>query len=680
MVHCSLNFNQYLMPHVMNVSQRPDGVKSSFLNQQALIHVDNSEDRSVNPCAEQLKTLGEVIEERLGRREFISSLALGGSYLALSGYAVGAEPPAPATAQASPAGAFGFEEIARGMDHTHHAPPGYRADVLLRWGDALFPNSPPFNAYAQTADAQHLQFGYNNDFIGYVALPAQANEQARALLCVNHEYTSTELMFPGLGDEQPRHLTREQVEVEMAAHGGSVVEIVQRNGRWLVVRNSRYNRRITAASTPMRVSGPAAGHPRLRTSEDPAGLTVAGTMNNCAGGVTPWGTYLMAEENFNGNFLGSLPEGHPEAVNHARYGVPAHWYDWGRHIDRYDVGKEPNEPNRFGWVVEVDVLDPGSMPVKRTALGRFKHEGAETVIAPDGRVVLYMGDDQRFDYLYKFVTARAFTPENPAANRDLLDEGTLYVARFDADGSLDWLPLVYGAGPLDEANGFASQADVLIETRRAADLLGATPMDRPEDVEPDPASGRAYVMLTNNHIRTAGQTNPANPRGPNETGHIIEITEPGGDFAATRSRWDILVLCGNPARPEEGATWNSATSENGWFGSPDNCAVDPQGRLWVATDGNERTGAADGIWALETEGERRGTGRAFFRAPMGAEVCGPRFAPDGRSLFLSVQHPGDGDGASFEQPATRWPDFVDGQPPRPSVVVVTREDNGIIGG
>ena len=215
-------------------------------------------------------------------------------------------------------------------------------------------------------------------------------------------------MFAGLGNEDPPLLTLEQVQVEMAAHGGSVVEIVLRDGRWSVDLTSPYNRRITADTTPMRLSGPAAGHPRLRTSQDPQGLTVAGTMNNCAGGITPWGTYLMAEENFNGNFLGELPEGHPEAANHARYGVPSDWYDWGRHVDRFDVGKEPNEPNRFGWVVEVDVLKPGSMPVKRTALGRFKHEGAESVVAPDGRVVLYMGDDQRFDYLYKFVTRGRF--------------------------------------------------------------------------------------------------------------------------------------------------------------------------------------------------------------------------------------------------------------------------------
>jgi hypothetical protein len=188
-------------------------------------------------------------------------------------------------------------------------------------------------------------------------------------------------------------------------------------------------------------------------------------------------------------------------------------------------------------------------------------------------------------------------------------------------------------------------------------------------------------MLTNNSRRTAEQVDAANPRAANTAGHIIEITEPDGDFTATSSRWEILVRCGDPRNPEVGAQWNPATSENGWLGSPDNCAVDPSGRLWVATDGNETTdGAADGLWALGTEGETRGLGRAFFRAPVGAEVCGPRFAPDGRTLFLSVQHPGDAPGSSFEAPATRWPDFSPADPPRPAVLAIRRTDGGVVGG
>lgn len=262
------------------------------------------------------------------------------------------------------------------------------------------------------------------------------------------------------------------------------------------------------------------------------------------------------------------------------------------------------------------------------------------------------------------------------------------MARFNADGSADWLALVHGEGPLTAANGFRSQADIVIEARRAADLLGATRMDRPEDVEADLRFNKVFVMLTNNVSRKPDQLDAANPRANNRFGHIIEMTPPDGDHAATRFSWDILVKCGDPAIAEVGATWNPATSRDGWFGMPDNCAVDSKGRLWVATDGNSgpRTGRADGVWAVETEGPLRATGKLFYRCPIGAEMCGPVFTPDDETLFVAVQHPGEADEGdpnappgTFENPTTRWPDFKEGMPPRPSVVAITRRGGGKIG-
>lgn len=642
--------------------------------------MDHSENTSSNPRIKNgARTIGDIIEARLSRRGFLGGMAASTGLMAAG---CASSSPAPVVAETPDpvqTASFSFEEITRGMDETHHVPNGYTTDQVIRWGDPLFDDSPEFDPMNQSEAAQLRQFGYNNDYLGFVPLPVEADGAQRGLLCANHEYVSSLLMQPNIAATYPASMTKEICLTEMAAHGGSVVEIKQTAGGWKPVVGSAYNRRITAHTTPMQMTGPAAGHDRVKTQEDPAGLTVAGTMNNCAGGTTPWGTWLMAEENFNGNFLGTIAEDHPEAENHKRYGVAGGWYQWGRHFSRYDISKEPNEPNRFGWVVEVDPMDPTSTPKKRTALGRFKHEGAESVVAPNGHVVVYMGDDQRFDYVYKFVSKNKFDPDNRAANKDLLEDGTLYVARFDEDGVVEWMPLIFGEGLLTPENGFNSQADVLIGARLAGDLLGATPMDRPEDVEPHAEAGTVWVMLTNNSRRTSDEIDAANPRADNKFGHIIQITEPDGDFTATQSRWEILVRCGDPSVAEVGATWNPLTSDNGWYGSPDNCAVDPSGRLWVATDGNEGTGASDGIWAMETDGERRGTSKAFFRAPIGAEVCGPRFTDDGKSLFVSVQHPGDGDGATFEKPTTRWPDFIDGMPPRPTVLAIRKKDGGPIG-
>ena len=632
-------------------------------------------------------TMGDIIATRYHRRDLLqNTLAVAAITATVSPLALAAARRAEA---AAPEASFGFTEVEAGVDETHHVAPGYRADILIRWGDPVLPGAPAFDPNAQTAAAQKQQFGYNNDFVGYFPLEGSAEH---GLLVVNHEYTNEEIMFPGLSGAQDTkeagfaQMTQDLADIEMAAHGGSVLEIRKVDGRWQVVPDSKYNRRITASDTEMELTGPAAGHALLQTKADPSGRNVIGMVNNCAGGVTPWGTWLSAEENFHGYFWGKVGDDSPLAASLKRYGVPGNSFNWGAYYDRFDVTKEPNESHRFGWMVEIDPTDPASTPKKRTAMGRFKHEGAGVTVNKDGRVVAYMGDDERFDYLYRFVSAGTFDPSNRAANMDLLDEGTLSVARFNEDGSLDWLPLVHGQGPLTAENGFKDQAEVLIWARLAGDKLGATKMDRPEDVEVNPKTGKVYLMLTNNNKRKPDQLDAANPRADNVFGHIVELTPPDGDHARRQVR---LGHPGQVRRPVDrrGRRHRSARAPRPMAGSacPTTARSTRQGRLWIATDGNSlgATGRADGVWAMETEGELRGTSRLFFRVPVGAEMCGPYFTPDDKTFFLAVQHPGEedreGNPATWDTPSTRWPDFQDGMPPRPSIVVITKEDGGVIG-
>jgi secreted PhoX family phosphatase len=657
-----------------------DKSKNLPLSQQ----YEESEDAGSNESANA--TLGDIIAQRLSRRDLVKGV------LAVTAITATVAPLAlkVGKAQAQAAGnttpSFNFAEVAAGYDEKHYIADGYDADILIRWGDKVLPGAPEFDPLKQSASAQALQFGYNNDYLGFIPLNGAADH---GLLVVNHEYTNEELMFPGIGQQDTKEaafkqMTKELAEIEMMAHGGSVLEVKRLSGKWTVVEGSKYARRITA-HTEMRISGPAAGHEKMKTAADPTGTKVLGMLNNCAGATTPWGTWLTCEENFNGYFWGKKAgEAGPDAKALKRYGAPGEWYNWGVYFDRFNYEKEPNEVNRFGWVVEIDPMDPASVPVKRTAMGRFKHEGAANIVNKDGRFVVYQGDDERYDYVYKFVTDGVVDTANRAANRDLLDKGTLYVAKFGADGVGEWLPLIHGSGPLTEANGFANQGDVLIHVRLAADLLGATKMDRPEDVEANAKTGKVYVMLTNNNRRKSAEVEPANPRADNKFGHIIEMIPDGGDHAATKFRWEILVKCGDPSIAAVGASFNPATSKDGWFGMPDNCAIDAMGRLWVATDGNsaKATGRSDGVWALETEGQARGTSKLFFRCPAGAELCGPEFTPDLETFFVAVQHPGESDDdkqpAIFENPATRWPDFKDGMPPRPAVVAITKRGGGKI--
>jgi hypothetical protein len=646
----------------------------------------------------QDNTIGAVIARRYSRRDMLKG-SLG---VAAATVLFGKAALTSAAAQTGPSGSsFNFRDVASGVDETHHVAEGYDADILIRWGDPLSAGMGPFEPATLVGEEQAKRFGYNNDYIAFFPL----NEVGtRGLLCVNHEYASPEVMFPGVTVRPDRNdfaqINTAHVAVEMAAHGVTVVEIALEGGKWRPVLDSRYNRRITAA-TEMTADGPASAHARLKTGADPSGLKLWGTLNNCAGGQTPWGTYLTGEENCHGYFWTDQKTadgkrvtrglGGAQQKSYERYGIPSNWYSWGRTHDRFNVDKEANECNRFNWIVEIDPSDPASVPIKHTALGRFRHEGAEMIVNKDGRVVVYSGDDSPREYVYRFVSKDAYKPGDRAANMRLLSEGTLSVAHYNDDGTVTWLPLVHGQGPLTPENGFQSQADVVIDARIAADLLKATPMDRPEDVQPHPASGKVYVILTNNERLRPEQTNKANPRPENDFGHIIEMAAPEGDHAAGTFTWEMLIKCGDPKVAEVGALWNPATSSDGWFAAPDNCAFDAQGRLWIATDqGNawpRKTQRADGLYALGTEGKERGLPRLFFRCPVGAEMCGPCFTPDGETLFLAVQHPSTdgvkdwkpfGRESTFNDPATRWPDFKPDMPPRPSIVAIRKRGGGKI--
>ncbi len=618
---------------------------------------------------------GDVVRGVVSRRGVLAGLV----GLGVAGAALGQAPaaraaagdPTPLAAPFDPGHQVDFSAIApvpAGSD-SFDVPAGFAWAAVLSWGDPILPGAPEFDFDAQTPEAQAGQFGYNND---YVAVLPLAGDEHRALLVANHEYTNEELMFRGFtGSDEA---TDEQLLTAMAAHGVSVVELRRSSARapWGYVRHSDHNRRVTPA-TPFRVTGAAAGSALLRTSADPEGRTVLGTLNNCAGGTTPWGTVLSGEENFHQYF--AVPEDLEDPAL-ARYGVTGSGRGWERVDERFDVAVEPNEPNRFGWIVEVDPYDPASTPRKHTALGRFKHEGATVSLAADGRAVAYMGDDERFDYVYKFVSKERFREGDRAHNLTLLEEGDLYVAAFDGDGTEDgrhdgtgrWIPLVTDG--VSRVPGFSLER-VLVHTRLAADTVGATKMDRPEDVERNPVNGRVYVACTNNTQRgTEGRAgvDEANPRPENKDGHVVEITESGDDAAATSFWWNLVLVCGDPADETThfGDVDRSLVSP---ISCPDNVAFDSVGNLWISTDGNA-LGSNDGLYEVAVDGPRRGLVRQFLSVPAGAETCGPVIAPDG-SVFVAVQHPGEDDEATPEAPASLFPYDGSGQP-RPSVVQVYR--------
>jgi uncharacterized protein len=572
---------------------------------------------------------------------------------------------------------------------------------LIAWGDPVS-DGPAFKQDASNSAAEQAeQWGMHND--GMVYFPI--NGSRRGLLVQNNEYTDDVLLF----SDGTAGWNAEKTAKSLNAHGVSIVEVTNksygcddddeddhRGGRtrkeWRVVRPSKYARRITG-QTPIDIGGPAAGDTRLKTSADPTGKRVLGTLNNCAMGFTPWGTYLACEENFNGYFRKTGAQ----TAMERRYGITAagFGYLWHTTHPRFNADVEPNEANRFGWVTEIDPFKPKSTPVKRTALGRLKHEGAWVQEAHDGRVVVYMGDDEQNEYIYRYVSKLPWRKSFRASIHPL-DEGTLYVAKFLADGTGQWLPLT----PENPALAGKSLNDILINTRAAADAVGATMMDRPEWIDTFPDKLTAIATLTNNSRRgtsSASVNNPdgssaaasarppvdaVNPRTNNAYGHIVTWSY-YRDWTEPTFRWDIFALCGDPTVAAHGSTVIGDK-----YGSPDGIYVAPSGRLWIQTDvsgSTQNTGAYAGFGnnqMLCADPEIRET-RRFLVGPVQCEITGVFVTPDERTMFVGIQHPGEAPSGALN-PAnpkqfSNWPDGPGGGRPRSSCIVITKDDGGRIG-
>lgn len=647
---------------------------------QASDRID-SEDLSTNPSTNE--TLNAIVERVRHRRGFLKAGAGLSAALFLAGplSAWAGRQPAPGS-ESQQAGLLGFQPVPISTADTVVVAPGYTATPFAAWGTPLFEDAAPWKPDgSDSADAQARQVGDNHDGIHFFPINGRSDE---GLLVMNHEYTTAKQgRYTWLfGTDRDAPLTADRVAKAMNAHGVSILHIARdADGNWEIKTGSRYNRRITA-STEMQLTGPAAAHELLKTSEDPTGTRVLGTLNNCGNGWTPWNTYLTCEENFN-TYFGTTSGSDTRTDAQKRYGLAAGHsnYGWEMFNERYDYAKEPNESNRYGWIVEIDPFDPDSVPRKRTALGRFKHENAAFTLAADGRAVVYMGDDQSDDYIYKFVSDGIYSPDGD--NAALLDHGKLYVARFndsagtdDFMGSGEWILLHKRDNPVLAADTrFASQAEILINTRLAADAVGATKMDRPEWVSVHPNTGEVYATLTNNDKRS--ETDGANPRRENIYGQIVRWRESDGDATATAFEWDLFVLAGNPIRHTDRSDLRSGSANitpDNTFNSPDGLAFDTAGRLWIQTDGKysntddyEGQGNNQMLCADPVSKEIR----RFLTGPKECEVTGITFTPDSRTMFINIQHPG-------EEGDSHWPDGGTALP-RSATLIITKNDGGTIG-
>ena len=611
-----------------------------------------------------------VVERALSRRGFLGGVLVTGSAVGLLGTGLVGGRRDESGGSGVRASHFDFGSLSADTDFRLRVPAEYvdPPQVLLRWGDPLFADAVgDFNhATGVTLARSDRVFGENNDGM------ESFEHEGRQLLGINHESPNLRVNLPASGGAIR---SPDDVRKLQNLQGVSVVEVRETEQGWSVVLDSPFNRRVTQ-STPMRLVGPAAGHALLRTAADPTGTRALGTLNNCGTGKTPWGTLLTCEENVNYYFgpvgaAGGADEGDSLVrAGYRRYGFGTSYqaYSYHRFDERFDLTVTPNEPHRFGWVVEIDPTDPESTPVKHTGLGRFKHENAEVVLAEDGRVVVYMGDDGRGEFVYKFVSEGRYEPGGSTV--DLLDVGTLYAARFGDDGTGTWLPLTPATTGME-------QAEILLFTRTAGSRVGATTMDRPEWVAVHPDACAVYCCLTNNRGRAlrpnrGGDPTPvnaANPREGNRYGQVVRWFPHGGDHAAATFDWDLYVLAGNPAVHDDANAGSPNVTPDNMFNSPDGLAVDRWGRLWIQTDGVD---SDDGDFAgmgnnqMLVGDPESGELARFLTGPRGCEVTGLCWSADGRTMFVGIQHPGGS-----------WPDG-EGLP-RSSVVAVKRRDGGEIG-
>lgn len=610
-----------------------------------------------------------LVEAAMSRRNFLKTTSAAST---VGFFAASPISQAVASSISTKSELLGFEAIPISTSDTIEVPTGYQADVLISWGDPVVKGAPEFSQ-SNNSMAQEQQFGDNNDGMTFFPI-----SDTRAVLAVNNEYTNNEYLY----EHQGKNITADDVRKAQAAHGVSIVELVKKNAKWVVNPEGRTNRRITAF-TEMEMTGPARGHALLKTDADPSGMKILGTMNNCANGQTPWGTYLTCEENFNGYFGASAENKLDE--NYTRYGLKSNdWgYDWFKHDERFDISKHPNEPHRMGWVVEIDPMNPNSTPKKRSALGRFKHENAALTINGSGHAVVYLGDDERGEHLYKFVSKNKFIPGSQS-NLDLLEEGTLYVAKFNGtEGELtgkgEWLELTWGKNGLTPENGFPDAASVMIFARLAATQVGATTMDRPEWVSVHPDNNSVFCTLTNNKYRGVKDTQPlnaSNPREKNPYGHIIRWRPTNSNHIDNTFEWDIYVLAGNPdVHPSGLMAGSDNINKDNMFNSPDGIGFDRFGRLWIQTDGNYKNKdgfAGMGNNQMLCSDPQTGEIRRFLTGPIACEITGLTFSPDYKTMFVGVQHPGE------KLAPSHFPQGGDSIP-RSSVIAITRKDGGVIG-